>query len=217
MTFTRKQKVGAGAVAAGLSGLALLGGTYAAFTATAPAPAQKVDSGTVALSLNAANATTAVVANDIANLAAGDAATRFVDVKNTGSIGISGLTLSTTAGATVLLTDTTNGVTLKVESCSTAWNTSTGACDDGDAGTTDTVTAALAATKLSTPLSKAALGVFPATAGSTTKFKMTYLLPSAADNTFQGKADTTTLTFESTQRTAGTFNNTNPTGSANGS
>ncbi len=216
MQFTRKQKVTGGAVAAALSALTLFGGTYAAFTGVAPAPAQKIASGTVALTLNAANASTAAVANDISNIAAGDTTTRFVDVKNTGSIAISGLTLSTTAGTTKLVTDTTNGVTLTVESCSTAWNTSTGACDDGDTATTDTVTTALAATKLSTALSKVALATFPTTNGQTTKYKLSYLLPSAADNTFQGLSDTTTLTFESTQRTAGTFNNTNPTGSANG-
>ncbi len=216
MQLTRKQKVTGGAVAAAVAATSLFGGTYAAFTAQAPAPAQAIASGTVALALNAANGSTAVVANGISNIAAGDTTTRFVDVKNSGSIAISGLTLSTTAGTTKLLTDATNGVTLTVEACSTAWNTTSGACDDGDTATTDTVTTALAATKLSTALSKATLATFPTAAGSTTRYKMSYLLPSAADNSFQGLSDTTTLTFESTQRTAGTFNNTSPTGSANG-
>ncbi len=216
MQFTRKQKVTGGAVAAAVAATSLFGGTYAAFTAQAPAPAQAIASGTVALALNAANDTTAVVANGISNVAAGDTTTRFVDVRNSGSIAISGLTLSTTAGTTVLLTDPTNGVTLTVEACSTAWNTTTGVCDDANTATTDTVTTALVATKLSTALNRVALAAFPGAAGSTTKYKMSYLLPSAANNDFQGKSDSTTLTFESTQRTAGTFNNTNPTGSANG-
>ena len=217
MKLTRKQKLIGGAGAAALATTSLLGGAYSAFTGSASAPVQDIASGTVALGLNAANGSTAAVENDITNIAAGDTTTRFVDVKNTGTIAISGLTLSTTAGSTKLLTDATNGVTLTVQSCSTAWNTSTGACDDGDANTTDTTTTALAATKLSTALSKVSLATFPTTAGSTTKFKMSYLLPSGADNTFQGLSDSTTLTFESTQRTAGTFDNTSPTGSANGS
>lgn len=71
---------------------------------------------------------------DITNLAPGDAANRYVDLNNTGSIDSKDLSLSIAGtGTASLLTDgvgggTNKALTVAVKSCSVAWTTVDGTC-----------------------------------------------------------------------------------------
>jgi spore coat-associated protein N len=92
--------------AAGVASLA----TFASFTSSTAAQAQSLSSGTVSITLGAANRLTV----GASNLVPGDTIQRAVDINNNGSAGTSSVgavTLTTTAPTTSLLdSDTTNGL-----------------------------------------------------------------------------------------------------------
>src|SRR5436309_536723 len=99
-------------------------GAYALFTDT-QSVSQSIGSGTVNLqpiNVNGVNNRLSVAAT---NVAAEDTIDRSVDLKNIGTIAVSGITLTTTATTSSLLdTDTTNGLQMVIDRCSVAWTES---------------------------------------------------------------------------------------------
>ncbi len=185
-------------VTASIAGL----GTFAQFTSSTSA-SQAVSSGTVSISLGAAGTADNRLTIGAAGLVPGDSLQRRVKLTNgSGNENLSSITLTTedtTATDTVLTTDVTNGLKMKIEKCSVAWAESastpyTYTC----AGTTTTVLARQAI--IAADLALASLSTLAA--GNTDDLVVTVDLPATADNTFQTKSAAIQYTFTGTQRTA---------------
>jgi len=134
----------------------------------------------------------------------GDSMTRAVNLINDGgsALGSVSLTAQVTSAATVLTTDAVNGLQLSVKGCSVAWTQGgtptapTYTCAGTERSVLNTAVAnAGSAVPLTTPASLAAGGV--------DSLVFSISLPTTADNTFQGKSATLSLTFTGVQR-AGT-------------
>ncbi|MFD5276426.1 TasA family protein [Pseudarthrobacter sp. NPDC058362] len=180
--------VGTAAAVAGL-------GTYGGFTDSTTAADQQVTAGSTNIDLANGTLTTTVT-----GLLPGDSVERVATLSNAGTSGFNTVTLTTAlptgATANVLTTDATNGLQLKIESCSTTWTT---VADGPDTcgGTSQTVlatTGVLGARALSNLAS--------VTAGASDNLKITTSLPATADNSFQGLTTTIKFTFDATQRTS---------------
>jgi predicted ribosomally synthesized peptide with SipW-like signal peptide len=185
------------AAAAGIAGL----GTFATFTSSTSA-SQSVSSGTVTIALGATGAATNRLTVGASNIAPGDTIQRSVDLINSGSIDLSGITLTTSATTSSLLdTDATNGLQMVIDRCSNAWTEGgvapayTYTCS----GTTSTVLAGRAVVGSNLALSN----LTALTNGVTDHLRVTLSFPSAAPNTFQNQSSTLQYTFTGTQR-AGT-------------
>jgi spore coat-associated protein N len=181
-------------VAATLVGL----GAFATFTDTAQVSQAKT-SGTVTLDPIGTNGANNRLSLGASNIASGDTMQRAVTVKNTGTIDLADVKLTTAATVTSLLdTDTTDGLQMVIDKCSVAWTESgtapayTYTCG----GTTSSVLA-------STPVIGAnrALSNLTLTAGADNFLRVTLTLPSSAGNSFQAKASTIQYSFIATQRT----------------
>ena len=182
-------------VAATLVGL----GAFATFTDTAQV-SQATDSGTVTLNPIGTNGANNRLVLGATNIAAGDTMQRAVLLKNTGTIDLADVKLTTAATTSSLLdTDTTNGLQVVIDKCSVAWTESgtepayTYTCG----GTTTSVLA-------STPVIGAnrALSNINLTAGGDNFLRVRLTLPSAAPNTLQAKTSTIQFSFIGTQRAA---------------
>jgi predicted ribosomally synthesized peptide with SipW-like signal peptide len=182
--------------AASIAGL----GTYATWTSTT-SENHTISSGTVTIALGATGAATNRLNVGASGLAPGDTVQRSVDLTNSGSIDLAGVTLTTTASPSSLLdTDATNGLQMVIDKCSQAWT------EGGTApaytytcgGTTSSVLASRAVVGSNLSLSNLGATV-PA---ATDHLRVTLTLPSGADNSFQGKSSTITYAFTGTQRTA---------------
>ena len=198
LTTTRGKVLASAAVVAAAAGVAGLG-TFGSFTSTTSA-STAVGSGTVEIALGTPGA-----ANRL-NVAAsgvvpGDTIQRAVALSNNGNQNLSAVTLTTAASPSSLLdTDTTNGLQVKVEKCSNAW------VEAGTApaytytctGTTSTVLAQRAVVGSNMALNN--LG--STTAGATDNLRVTMSLPTAADNAFQNKSSVVSFAFTGTQRTS---------------
>lgn len=196
--------VGAVGVAASIAGL----GTFATFTDTSSASAT-ISSGTVDINLGAVGADNRLTIG-ATGLVPGDSLQRRVKLTNAGSEALASVTLSTAANPSTLLdTDVTDGLQMKIERCSgtVGWSESATpyayTCDmavAGDAlGTRSTVLARRAiigsTLGLTSMASLAAAGV--------DDMVVTVDLPSAAGNTFQNLSSTVTYTFNAIQRDGG--------------
>jgi spore coat-associated protein N len=97
----------------------LIGGAFATFTDTVTAGPQTISSGTVKIAVGPVND----AATGATNIAAGDWIAREADLNSTGgTIANKEITLKFTASPTTLLdTDPTNGLQVKIEACSEAW------------------------------------------------------------------------------------------------
>jgi spore coat-associated protein N len=182
--------------AASIAGLA----TYATFTSSTSA-SQSVSSGTVTIGLGATGASTNRLNVAATNIAAGDTVQRSVDLVNSGSINLASLSLTSTATTSSQLdTDTSNGLQLVIDKCSTAWTESgtAPAYSYSCSGTTSTVLASHAV--VGTNLALSNLGAL--TAGTTDHLRFTLTLPSAAPNTMQNQSSVIQYTFTGTQRAA---------------
>lgn len=181
-------------VASAVAGL----GTFATFTSSTSA-SNTVATGTVVIALGSTGASTNRLNIDASDVAAGDTIQRSFDLSNTGSIDLSGVTLTSSASPTSLLdTDATDGLQMVIDRCSTTWTESGSApytytCG----GSTSTVIASRAVIGSTLTMSNLTL-----TAGSTDHLRVTLTLPSGAGNTFQGLSSTVTYAFTGTQRTA---------------
>ena len=185
------------AAAASIAGL----GTFATFTSSTSA-SQNVSSGTVTIALGATGAATNRLTVGASNIAPGDTIQRSVDLINSGSIDLSGITLTTSATTSSLLdTDATNGLQMVIDRCSNAWTEGgvapayTYTCS----GTTSTVLASRAVVGSNLTLSN----LTALTNGVTDHLRVTMSFPSAAPNSFQNQSSTIQYTFTGTQR-AGT-------------
>ena len=182
-------------VAATLVGL----GAFATFTDTAQV-SQANTSGTVTLNPISTNAANNRLVLGASLLAAGDTVQRAVNIKDTGSIDLVDVKVTTTASPTSLLdTDATNGLQMVIDKCSVAWT---------EAGTSPAYTYTCSGTTSSVVASVAVIGAnrtlnnLTLTAGSDNFLRVTLTLPSAAGNTFQGLSSTIQYSFTGTQRNA---------------
>jgi predicted ribosomally synthesized peptide with SipW-like signal peptide len=173
-------------------------GAFALFTDTASV-SQANTSGTVTMAVVNVNGANNRLSVGASNLAAGDTIQRVADLKQTGTIALASITLTTTASPTSLLdTDATNGLQMVIDKCSVAWTETGGPPYTYTCG--GTTTSVLA----SAPVIGAslALGNLTLTAGTDNYVRVTLTLPSGAPNTLKGLASTITYAFTATQRTA---------------
>jgi spore coat-associated protein N len=185
------------AAAASIAGL----GTFATFTSSTSA-SQSVSSGTVTIALGATGAATNRLTVGASNIAPGDTIQRSVDLINSGSIDLSGITLTTNATTSSLLdTDATNGLQMVIDRCSNAWT---------EGGTAPAYTYTCSGATSSVLASRAVVGsnltlssLAALTNGVTDHLRVTLSFPSAAPNSFQNQSSTIQYTFTGTQR-AGT-------------
>ena len=198
--------------AIGASVVAVAGvGTFAGLNATATSQ-QNQSVGT--LSLTSANNGVGF-SQAVSNMAPGDVVNRYVTLTNGGTLDAQALALKiTSTGTSTLITNgvapaTTKAITVAVKSCSSSWNTSTGACS----GTTKTE---ISATPLSTfATSQAFANTSTLASLGTVNLQIQVTLPDQNETTADGVAPATTvqngsvaLTYEffEAQRTATTTN-----------
>ncbi|MCU1517877.1 MAG: hypothetical protein JWQ75_2598 [Pseudarthrobacter sp.] len=181
--------VGTAAAVAGM-------GTYGAFTSTTSA-SQAVTAGTVVIALGAAGPANTLNV-PITGILPGDKVEKFVTLSNTGNSDLNNVMLSTSAGATasLLTTETTDGLQLTIENCTAAW-TVVASGEDTCGGIKTTV---LASTPVITA-NKVLANLTSVVATKTDNLKVTTTLPPSAPNTFQGATSTIGFTFTGTQRT----------------
>jgi spore coat-associated protein N len=180
--------------AASIAGL----GTYATWTSTT-SENHTISSGTVTIALGATGAATNRLNVGASALAPGDTVQRSVDLTNSGSIDLSGVTLTTTASPSSLLdTDATNGLQMVVDKCSVAWTEAGPPYTYTCSGTTSSVLASRAVIGSNLSLSN----LVATTPGQTDHLRVTLTLPSGAPNTLQNQSSTITYAFTGTQRTA---------------
>jgi predicted ribosomally synthesized peptide with SipW-like signal peptide len=178
--------------AASIAGL----GTYATWTSTT-SENHTISSGTVTIALGAQGAATNRLNVGASGLAPGDTVQRSVDLTNSGSIDLAGVTMTTTASPSSLLdTDATNGLQMVVDKCSVAWTEAGPPYTYTCGGTTTTVLASRPVVGSNLSLSNAM------SSGATDHLRVTLTLPNTADNSFQNKSSTITYAFTGTQRTA---------------
>jgi hypothetical protein len=177
--------------AAAVAGL----GTFGNFTDSTTPVATTIQSGTLSIDLSQQGAAVPV---STAGFLPGDSMTRAVNLVNDGNSPLGSVTLSSVATASsVLTTDITNGLQLTVKKCSVAWT---------QGGTAQAPTYSCAGTETLVG-SGAAVNNFPINgaaalnAGGTDHLTFSISLPASADNTFQGKSASLSLTFTGTQRT----------------
>ena len=177
--------IGAAAAVAGM-------GTFGSFTDSTTPVATTINSGTVSIDLTKAS-TLDFAAGD---LIPGDSVTRTFTLKNDGSSDLGTINLASAATtASILTTDAVNGLQLSVKSCAVAWTQSGNSftCGSGE----KTLLAPGAAVKTAPLNAPASLA-----AGQSDNLAISYALPLAAGNEFQGKQAAFSLTFTATQRTA---------------
>ncbi|HEY0166563.1 MAG TPA: TasA family protein [Jatrophihabitans sp.] len=186
--------LGTAAAAAGL-------GTFGAFTSSTSASAS-VSSGTVSISLGAANTAANRFSVAASGLVPGDTVQRAVTLTNAaGNQALSSITLTTTATTSSKLdSDPTLGLQLKIDSCSVPW-TETGAAPAYSyscSGTTKSVLTTRAVIGANMVLTNLA-ALAP---NNTDNLVATMSFPAAADNTFQNQSSVLNFTFTGTQRAA---------------
>ena len=179
----------------GGAALALGSGAYATFTDTQSAP-PPISSGTVSLAPIGTSAANNRLSVGATNVAAGDTLQRAVDIKDTGTIALGSLTLTTTATTSSLLdTDATNGLQLTIDKCSVAWTESGPPYTYTCGGTTSTVLASASVIGSNFSLSNITL-----TAGTDNYARVTLTLPGSSGNTFQNLTSVINFGFTATQR-----------------
>jgi len=146
-------KAAAGAVLTAVAGLAVTGGgVYALLKANAyNATAEGVSAGTLLLTLTDSG-TSKGFSTTLGSLAPSDVVNRYVEVKNTGSLDGTNVTLQLAdqaATPSLLTTDATKGLQVTVTPCAVAWTftASSGTCSSG----LGTAVSVAAATLRSTP------------------------------------------------------------------
>ena len=180
--------------AASIAGL----GTYATWTSTT-SQSHSISSGTVTIALGSTGAATNRLDVGASGVAPGDTIQRSVDLTNSGSIGLSGVSLTTTAAPSSLLdTDATDGLQMAIDKCSAAWTEAGPPYTYTCSGTTTPVLASRAVIGSNLTLSPlSALSV-----GGIDHLRVTLTLPSSAPNAMQNKSSTISYAFTGTQRAA---------------
>ncbi len=169
-------------------------GTFGSFTDSTTPINTTIQSGT--LSINVTQTGYAVPVTT-AGFVPGDSLTRAVTLVNDGSAQLGAVSFASVATAgSILTTDTVNGLQLSLRSCSVPWtqggtaSAPTYTCG----GTTQTLSngPAVSNVGLSNPASL--------NPGGVDHLAFTVSLPTSADNTFQGKSATLSLSFTGVQR-----------------
>jgi spore coat-associated protein N len=186
--------LGTAAAAAGL-------GTFGSFT-SATSASSSVSSGTVSIVLGAAGTAANRFSVAATGLVPGDTVQRAVTLSNAaGNQALSSIVLTTSASTSSKLdTDSTLGLQLKIDSCSTAW-TETGTAPAyvySCSGTTKSVLASRALIGNNLALSN----LSALAANNTDNLVATMSFPAGADNTFQNQSSVVSFTFTGTQRAA---------------
>ena len=177
--------------AAAVAGL----GTFGGFTDSTTPVATTIQSGTLSIDLSQVGAAVPV---STTGFLPGDSITRAVNLVNDGNSPLGSVTLNSAATASsILTTDTTNGLQLTVKKCSVAWT---------QGGTAQAPTYTCAGTETlvgSGPVvgNMTVNGAAALNAGGTDYLTFSISLPASADNSFQGKSASLSLTFTGTQRT----------------
>lgn len=178
-------------------------GTYGTFTDTTTTVATPVDSGIVELALGATGAQTNRLDVAAVDIVPGDTIQRSFDLDAATSTSPFGsVTMTSTATTSSLLdTDTTHGLQVKLDRCSVAW--SEAGVAPGRTYTCLGTTSAVLASRpvVGSTVALANLGSL-ATAAALDHVLMTLTLPATADNTFQNKASVVAFSFTATQRAA---------------
>jgi spore coat-associated protein N len=181
-------------------------GTFGTFTSTTTAQTPTDASGTVTLDFT--GSTTNRLSVGATNLAAGDTLQRGFTVHNGGTLDMAGITMAITASPTSLLDSGTNGLSVKLDSCSTGWTeagngTTTPYTYTCSGTTTNIVADTPVKTVIAAGTSGVSLtGVTALTSGTSDSMRATFTLPTAADNTYQNLSSTLSITFTGTQRNA---------------
>ena len=182
-----KALVTGGLVALTVAGVG--GAAFASFTGSTSA-SQDIDSGDVTLTQEAGTSITV----DANNIAAGDWLDRVVNLKNDGSIDITGIDLATVATNSSLLNGP-GGLEMTIDLCSTGWVQAT------PSPLTYTCSGSITSVITSQPVvGSYSLTGLSATAGDTNSMKVRLTLPSAANDTFENQASTIQYTFSAVQR-----------------
>ncbi|MGY1619400.1 TasA family protein [Geodermatophilus sp. SYSU D00691] len=195
---TRKV-VGSLAIAGAAAAVAGLG-TFGTFTDSTTPVATTVQTGTVDINLNQPSGAYSIPVTTT-NFVPGDSLTRAVSLTNDGSSALSSVSLTAigTGTANPLTTDTVNGLQLSLKSCSVAWT---------QGGTAAAPSYSCSGTERSLYAGPAAAGNIalsnPASLnpGGVDHLVFSVSLPTSADNSFQGKSASLSLTFTGTQRAA---------------
>ena len=172
-------------VAAAVAGL----GTYSTFTDSTSPVVTGVGTGVLSLSLQSGG-TAATVPFAGGAMMAGDSVDQALDLVNDGTTAFGSVTMKMTATTSSILdTDTSNGLQLKVQKCSVAWSGST--CS----GT--------ASTLYSGPMvvTQALTGAASLNPGGVDHLLLTASMPASANGSaYQGKQSTLSLVFDGVQR-----------------
>ena len=170
-------------------------GTFGNFTDSTTPVATTIQSGTLSIDLSQPGFAVPVTTT---GFVPGDSLTRAVNLVNDGNSPLGSVTLNSSATASsVLTTDTVNGLQLTVKKCSVAWT-------QGGTASAATYTCAGTETLVTTgPVvnNVAISGAAALNAGGTDYLTFSISLPASADNTFQGKSASLSLTFTGVQRT----------------
>ena len=170
-------------------------GTFGNFTDSTTPVATTIQSGTLSIDLSQPGYAVPV---STAGFVPGDSLTRAVNLVNDGNSPLGSVTLYSAATAgSILTTDTTHGLQLTVKKCSVAW-TQGGTAQAPTYTCSGTETLVGSGPIVSTmPINSAAA----LNAGGTDHLTFSIALPASADNSFQGKTASLSLTFTGTQRT----------------
>jgi hypothetical protein len=184
--------IGAAAAVAGL-------GTFGAFTDSTTPVSTEVTAGNIDINLAQTGASIPVTTSAFVP---GDSMSRAVTLSNDGDAALASVNLITTtptSPASILTTDTTNGLQLALKSCTVPWTQATNAagaptytCTGGTERNLGTGPA-VSNRALDTPAS-----INP---GGKDYLVFTVSLPTTADNTFQKQTAALSLTFSAMQRT----------------
>src|SRR5688572_21917173 len=188
---TTRKVVGSLAIlgtAAAVAGL----GTYGNFTDSTTPMNTTVDTGTLSINLAQPGGAVAIPVSTTGFMP-GDSMSRAVNLINDGGSALGAVTLTSvvTSPSSILTTDGINGLQLAVKACSAAWT-------QGGSPTAPTYTCAgTERSILSGPVNANAPLVNPASlaAGGVDNLVFTVSLPATADNTFQNKSASLSLTF----------------------
>jgi hypothetical protein len=184
--------VGVLAAAAAVAGM----GTFGAFTDSTVPLADQVDTGTVSIDL-AAPAQTIDFGQPGGGWVPGDHSYLAVDLVNTGSSALGSITLDVTPlRSSILDTDTTNGLQLTLDDCSTSWST-TGGQYSCTGTQTRLYTGPIVLSRQLPQLASTAVG-------GVDHLLATATLPQGAGNQFMGAETDLGVVFTGTQRTGTT-------------
>lgn len=180
-----------------LTAAALGIGAFATFTGSATV-SQSVSSGTVVLDPLTPSGANNRLSVGASNIAAGDTIQRAALLKQSGTLTLASITLTTTATTSSLLnTDATNGLQMVIERCTQAWTESGPPYTYTCGGTTQAVVATRPVIGSNLTLTNLVL-----TAGADNFLRVTLTLPSSAPNTLQNQSSVILYDFTATQRAA---------------